>query len=768
MAQQYITTTPVNSGQGTPINQAFDICNINFTELYARAQSNPPATLIGSAGDEAGMYAYDSTYFYYCYANYDGSSTIWAQVIQSGNVELSSIQNGNSNVVVDSSGNVRVAANGNITMGVANTANVVTVTANSLSVTGNVYDINGQLYGVPASHAKYTRTTTQTGIVANSVVICDVAEATFGSDIAVNTTTGNITLQAGKTYRLRGQVGRALSSGSPAGLGYQWFNVTTNAWAGQPGTVMGTAVNGNDALNMATAEWIVTPSVTTVVQLRITGSANTTTISPQTGIFAYTVGAPFIDIQAIGGQAPIINSAQYGSVVSPVATNTLVGTTVGAATTVLTYVIPSAGTWQIEAVVPANVNGGADAYYQWALFDATGTEVADTRTFGVYQNINATVGQSSNTFTVTTSDSAIYTVRMWGTGTRLVNSTAFGLCTGKYNQIAGLAPTAPLPTAGFAKYTRSTSQNGVTANTVVICNVPEATSGGDIAVNTSTGNITLLPNKTYRLRGGIGLFDTTTSRISYNWYNATANAWIGEPSVAHSTAAGTGVGMYMGSAECVITPSVTTTVQLKVIQVSSTGAIGAYPANNSVDAGLPWIDVEVIGQTVATTGEPNWTAGGTIQAVGISATTTAPTVPTTTQKNQIYYKQIGAKTWQVQGVLHYNSATGAAGGSGDYLFTLPAGLSFDTSIQTQSIYTANVITSSWEPLFAALPGSSATAFNGSSVTYAGAGVVPWSTTQYRIIMPIPGNNVFCWSSGWYQMGGAATGKFNWTFTFQSL
>jgi hypothetical protein len=34
-------------------------------------------------GDVAGMYAYDATYFYYCYQDYDGSSDIWNRILGS-------------------------------------------------------------------------------------------------------------------------------------------------------------------------------------------------------------------------------------------------------------------------------------------------------------------------------------------------------------------------------------------------------------------------------------------------------------------------------------------------------------------------------------------------------------------------------------------------------------------------------------------------------------------------------------------------------------
>ena len=68
MTQQIIITTPRNSGDGTPIATAFDYCNNNFSQLFSRAQVSPPPTSVGSIGDQAGMYAYDSSYFYYCFS----------------------------------------------------------------------------------------------------------------------------------------------------------------------------------------------------------------------------------------------------------------------------------------------------------------------------------------------------------------------------------------------------------------------------------------------------------------------------------------------------------------------------------------------------------------------------------------------------------------------------------------------------------------------------------------------------------------------------
>lgn len=120
MAQQVINIgSTANDGTGDPLRTAFTKANQNFSELYARGAagsnldisdnqieavnsngnielmpnaagrvivvddsitintSKTPATSIGTAGDKAGMIAWNSNYIYVCTANYDGTTNIW-------------------------------------------------------------------------------------------------------------------------------------------------------------------------------------------------------------------------------------------------------------------------------------------------------------------------------------------------------------------------------------------------------------------------------------------------------------------------------------------------------------------------------------------------------------------------------------------------------------------------------------------------------------------------------------------------------------------
>ena len=175
MTQQIINVgASANDGQGDPIRTAFIKCNNNFSQLYSVAQSSPPLTLTGSIGDFAGMYAYDSTYFYYCFANYTGNTTIWAQIAQIGNISVSTINDGTSNISIVGSGsnavvniggvpNVAVFSTGGVLVrGVVSASGNVRGgninTNNDVSASGNVFGTyifgNGsQLTGLPVTYS---------------------------------------------------------------------------------------------------------------------------------------------------------------------------------------------------------------------------------------------------------------------------------------------------------------------------------------------------------------------------------------------------------------------------------------------------------------------------------------------------------------------------------------------------------------------------------------------------------------------------------------
>jgi hypothetical protein len=638
---------------------------------------------------------------------------------------------------------------------------------------------------VAASAAKYTRTTNQTGVAANTVIVCDTFESLIGSTIGVDTVTGNVTLQAGGTYRLRGSTGAFNNVGGR--ISYQWFNATTSSWIGEAAVAYSPTSATGTTNYQGSAECVITPNTTTVVQLRVGATNGAGTIIPanaQSGTDG--AGAPFIDVEQIGGFTPSNSLTQYGIATNIAADNTAISSSFLTPSSIMTFNIPAAGTWNLTPTISWGTLATSAGYYGLyrAATPLNANFVAGTGTgMGGVSGAGASgiAGSSSTTWTVVTTGPTTFTVGAYSSsGTVVTYNGGQGITRGTFTQIAGQIATAALPALSLAKFTRTTDQTGVVANSAVVCNVMEASAGSDINVNTTTGSITLEPNNTYRLRGTVGYVNTTNSTnsaMSYQWWNVTTGAWVGQGAGVISTASTAADSWQHGTAEYVFTPSVATVVQLRVVGVSNSNSITPSSGNSFQSfiwrIGAPFIDIEVIGTQAPSSGEPNYSSM-TIQAAGLGATAASPTVPvaptlaTTPVKNSILYKQLGPKTWQITGTYEQATATGATNGTGDYLFTLPLGLQFDTSLPTQTPYQLNVQANSTDFLTRTIPGSSGMMTDNSSFTSSyPAGPIVWDATRYRLSWPIPGNAFRCWGSGWFQVGGSAFKQTWWTFTFQT-
>jgi microcystin-dependent protein len=154
---------------------------------------------------------------------------------------------------------------------------------------------------------------------------------------------------------------------------------------------------------------------------------------------------------------------------------------------------------------------------------------------------------------------------------------------------------------------------------------------------------------------------------------------------------------------------------------NSCGTAGQFLMSNGANA-VCWGSSAGVG---------SWTSAGTIQSVGLGATTTAPTV-NATSKNNVSYRQIGAKDWEV--VYTLTATAQLTAGSGDYLFTLPNSLSFDTTLQWQPIYTGSVGAAATVNRLYFLPGPSCSQIiftNGNTGSAYGAAPVIYDATRFR-------------------------------------
>jgi len=131
-----------------------------------------------------------------------------------------------------------------------------------------------------------------------------------------------------------------------------------------------------------------------------------------------------------------------------------------------------------------------------------------------------------------------------------------------------------------------------------------------------------------------------------------------------------------------------------------------------------------------------WISAGTIQSVGWNSTGGVAVSPTTTTQNSVSYRQLGPKEWQVV-YMFISTGSFTSAGSNDWLFTLPNGLQFNTTLPFQTAWTSNIATGSVNNGLNILPGqvSSYMAFtNGGNGSVFGAGPAIWDATQFRFMV----------------------------------
>lgn len=200
-----------------------------------------------------------------------------------------------------------------------------------------------------------------------------------------------------------------------------------------------------------------------------------------------------------------------------------------------------------------------------------------------------------------------------------------------------------------------------------------------------------------------------------------------------------------------------------------------YQANGVIPAGTTW----TVGSSGSTWTQltstsaaiPSWTTTTATSLMTISTGGSAYTVPTSgLNENKIQYKQIGPKTWEVVGKVYIGTNVGGVAGTGDYVLTLPAGLSFDTTCINQGYTNTGVGTAHANWNYQLIPGSEANwYYNNTTEGATAGGIVPYSTTQYRVLLVTAQtmtNNMIPWGSSKVPLS-VSDMVVTWRFQFQA-
>jgi hypothetical protein len=159
--------------------------------------------------------------------------------------------------------------------------------------------------GVYASYMRGSRSTAQTtGLTSGSPVVFTQVDNVAGQDISLNTSTGQITLAAGKTYRLIAQTPNFQTSSGETRLQLGWYNESTSSYIGSSSSAYPPTSGAAYGATGGMAEAIITTSATTVVSFRILQQSNTNQLGGSADYFT-TGSFPWFDIQVISGNQAI-------------------------------------------------------------------------------------------------------------------------------------------------------------------------------------------------------------------------------------------------------------------------------------------------------------------------------------------------------------------------------------------------------------------------------------------------------------------------------
>ena len=158
--------------------------------------------------------------------------------------------------------------------------------------------------GVSASYLSGSRSSGQTtGLSNGGTVVFTQVDNVAGQDISLNTGTGQITLAAGRTYRLTAQVPNFQTTSGETRLQLAWYNETTGAYIGSSTSTYPPSSGAAYGVTGGLSAAIITTTTTTVVSYRFIQISNANQIGGNAD-FSATGSYPWFDVEVISGNQP--------------------------------------------------------------------------------------------------------------------------------------------------------------------------------------------------------------------------------------------------------------------------------------------------------------------------------------------------------------------------------------------------------------------------------------------------------------------------------
>lgn len=524
-----------------------------------------------------------------------------------------------------------------------------------------------------SSYMRGSRTATQSIAVGGAIAFTTI-DNSAGTDISLNTSSGKITLAAGNTYRLRGVVPNFSSGQRPA---FIWYNETTSSNIGSATY----AYNPGDAASLgafgAPAELVITPNVTTVVYLKLLSSLSSGNITVGGNAdFSATGSYPWFDVQVISGNAPVTGQSVDYAMASLSANQS----------------ISSVGNIQFNSIQGAGItlnNGGFN--------------LSANKTY----KLEGSVGGSSTGYIYYAWVDASNTIISGGSiGSVMKAGSAF--TDGPQDKAVAIYT----PTSNTTVYLRVLTISGTSVAYPALTNPAFSSTWATISQIGSSAFVNpwvLSGNDVYNITGDVGV-GTATPNASAILDLTSTNKGLLAPRVVLTAKSGTS------------SPIASPASGLIVYNTGSNGSGG-----DAVTPGYYYFN-----GSIWTRMDPEiWSTG---VAITIGAVTTAPNKGTPSI-DYVKYRNIGGKEYEVE--YNYLQTTAGTTGTGDYLFTLPAGLQFDFTSAGQIAYTGAAGYHGMKNRIASSQGDLVVSgFHSSCIA------IPYDATRFRIMNNNWGNNTW--------------------------
>lgn len=240
--------------------------------------------------------------------------------------------------------------------------------------------------GVSASILRGSRTTGQTGLTNGGNVIFTQVDHVAGQEMSLNTATGQITLAAGRTYRLLAQVPNFQTSSSETRLQLAWYNETTGAYLGSSTSSYPPNSGASYGATGGLSEAVITTTTTTVVSYRIVQLSNATQLGGSADF--NSIGSyPWFEVQVISGNSAVNGqSVDYVSVQSSGQTvvtgntikyNTVLAGNIPYNSTTGSFTLTAGKTYRLTASATLDVTSSAGAEIDFVWRNAAGDKLGN-------------------------------------------------------------------------------------------------------------------------------------------------------------------------------------------------------------------------------------------------------------------------------------------------------------------------------------------------------------------------------------------------------